>query len=241
MYYAQRRRDQSLKTEQAILKAALDLMRRQDFDHVSVRDICKAAGITTGAFYHHFPSKEAMLAKGFAPLEPYIAQALVGHDGDSPQERLWRVLQTYGKYIEEECGELSRRYYQRRIADPRDMAPLDPARDIHAVIRDCLRDARDSGLMPSDADPVWLADFCYRHFRGVVIDWLLKDCSYSLQAQMGEDYTFFKKAFLSPPAEVPGESPSGCPGDAPAHGPGVCAGFSRSAHPAAPISQDPAR
>jgi len=218
MYYAQRRRDQSRKTEQAILKAAMDLMRKQDFDHVSVRDICKAAGITTGAFYHHFPSKEALLTKGFAPLESYIARALHGHDGDSPPERLWRILETYGKYIEEECGELSRRYYQRRIAAPMDMVPLDPARAIHGVIKDCLRDARDQGLIPSDANPGWIADFCYRHFRGVVIDWLLKDCSYSLQEQMGEDYAFFRKAFLGPPSEVPVKPLSGCPEDAPAHG-----------------------
>ena len=62
--YKQRRQREAAQTEQAILKAAMQLCRRKAFDKVSVREICSLAGITTGAFYHHFPSKEALLAKG---------------------------------------------------------------------------------------------------------------------------------------------------------------------------------
>ena len=69
MSYAQRRQAQARQTERNILQAALTLMRERGFDKVSIRDICKQAGITTGAFYHHFPSKESLLNKGFAPLD----------------------------------------------------------------------------------------------------------------------------------------------------------------------------
>ena len=58
--YTERRRLQAHETEQAILRAAMELSREQTFDKVSVRDICQKAGITTGAFYHHFSSKEQM-------------------------------------------------------------------------------------------------------------------------------------------------------------------------------------
>ena len=50
MEYAQRRKLQSQETERKILHAALELMRERGFDKVSIRDICKAAGITSGAF-----------------------------------------------------------------------------------------------------------------------------------------------------------------------------------------------
>ena len=58
MDYRQRRKEQAQQTEQAILQAAMELARENSFDKVSVRDICQRAGITTGAFYHHFRSKE---------------------------------------------------------------------------------------------------------------------------------------------------------------------------------------
>lgn len=54
MDYRQRRKEQAQQTEQAILQAAMELARENSFDKVSVRDICQRAGITTGAFYHHF-------------------------------------------------------------------------------------------------------------------------------------------------------------------------------------------
>ena len=67
MDYAQRRKLQGKETERRILNAALDLMRDRGFDKVSIRDICKEAGITTGAFYHHFPLRRPSWRAG-SPL-----------------------------------------------------------------------------------------------------------------------------------------------------------------------------
>ena len=107
MSYAQRRQAQARQTERNILQAALTLMRERGFDKVSIRDICKQAGITTGAFYHHFPSKESLLNKGFAPLDDYMEAALRGHEADEPAERLGHILSAYARFMEEEGGELS--------------------------------------------------------------------------------------------------------------------------------------
>jgi TetR/AcrR family transcriptional repressor of nem operon len=47
-------------TRERILNAAADLIRRQGFGATSVADICAAAGVTKGAFFHHFPGKVEM-------------------------------------------------------------------------------------------------------------------------------------------------------------------------------------
>lgn len=46
-----------------ILKAAGQLFRARGFDAVTVAEIMKAAGLTHGAFYGYFPSKEALIAE----------------------------------------------------------------------------------------------------------------------------------------------------------------------------------
>ncbi|WUI04069.1 TetR/AcrR family transcriptional regulator [Spirillospora sp. NBC_00431] len=53
----------ALKTTPAerILAAAAELFFRQGFKGTSVRDITTAAGLTPGALYNHFPSKEDVL------------------------------------------------------------------------------------------------------------------------------------------------------------------------------------
>ena len=139
MEYAQRRKLQSEATARRILHTALELMRSQGFDQVSVRDICKAAGITTGAFYHHFPSKDALLEYGFAPLDDSVAAAMAGHEAEPPERRLWRLLSAYAEFMED-SRELIGRYYQRRIAVPGTKS-MDSRRYIHQAMLDCFRQA----------------------------------------------------------------------------------------------------
>lgn len=43
-----------------ILDASLDLIRSKGLAATSVDDLCHAAGVTKGAFFHHFASKEAL-------------------------------------------------------------------------------------------------------------------------------------------------------------------------------------
>ena len=46
-----------------IVAAAARAIRRSGYDGTGVADIMKEAGLTHGAFYAHFPSREAMLAE----------------------------------------------------------------------------------------------------------------------------------------------------------------------------------
>jgi TetR/AcrR family transcriptional repressor of nem operon len=41
-----------------IVAAAIDLFRRNGYVATTVDEICAAAGVTKGAFFHHFESKE---------------------------------------------------------------------------------------------------------------------------------------------------------------------------------------
>lgn len=201
MDYNQRRKEQARQTEQAILQAAADLSRRQSFDRVTIRDICRAAGITTGAFYHHFSSTEELLVRGFAPLDAHMERSMAGHEGEPPVDRLWLLLSTYARFIEDEGCELVARYYDHRITNP-SFASMDPTRFTHRAMLGCLRDAADQGLL-AGLSPEWVADFLFRHFRGVVIDWLLHQGSYPLLPKLEQDYDFFAQILQRESIEKP--------------------------------------
>jgi TetR/AcrR family transcriptional regulator, transcriptional repressor for nem operon len=49
-----------------LIEAAMMIVRQKGYAATSVDDLCKAAGVTKGAFFHHFPSKEALAVAGAA-------------------------------------------------------------------------------------------------------------------------------------------------------------------------------
>ena len=192
--YKQRRQREA--AQQAILQAAMRLCRQKAFDKVSVREICSLAGITTGAFYHHFPSKEALLAKGVSSLDGYVKQALAGHENQPPEQRLVIILTSYADFMEGLGWELAARYYQQRLGSCA-ASTLDPQRFTLRAICQCLDEAGRAGLLHGAPPPEWIADFVFRHFRGVVIDWVLNRGSYRLADKLRQDYRFFEGAFRS--------------------------------------------
>lgn len=50
----------SEETRNRILMAAVDCFSERGYDVTSVAEICEAAGVSKGAFYHHFPTKQAV-------------------------------------------------------------------------------------------------------------------------------------------------------------------------------------
>ena len=50
----------SEETRARIIEAAIKLFSARGYNAASVDDICEAAGISKGAFYHHFESKQAL-------------------------------------------------------------------------------------------------------------------------------------------------------------------------------------
>jgi AcrR family transcriptional regulator len=50
----------SEETRTHLLEAAVRLFARQGYEASSVAEICAAAGVSKGAFYHHFESKQAL-------------------------------------------------------------------------------------------------------------------------------------------------------------------------------------
>ena len=49
-------------THNLILKSAMKTFSEVGFRNASIRNICKDAGVTNGAFYAHFDSKDALFA-----------------------------------------------------------------------------------------------------------------------------------------------------------------------------------
>ncbi len=81
-----------MASHERIVKAAARAIRRSGYDGTGVADIMKEAGLTHGAFYAHFESREAMLAEA-ADLAGAESNAVAaGVIANVPPEQSLRAL-----------------------------------------------------------------------------------------------------------------------------------------------------
>ncbi|MGL4697492.1 TetR/AcrR family transcriptional regulator [Enterococcus larvae] len=68
--------DSNPKTKQEILETAMRLFAEKGLENVNVADVVKEVGVTRGAFYHYFKSREELISsvmyKSFSDNNPFI-------------------------------------------------------------------------------------------------------------------------------------------------------------------------
>jgi len=97
-----------LETRNRILKAAEECFARDGYDSTGVAEICKAAAVSKGALYHHFPSKQAIFVEMFEIwMDGFAAQMERIRDGAvSVPDALLRMVKMTGLVFQTAAGQL---------------------------------------------------------------------------------------------------------------------------------------
>lgn len=108
--------------EQTILRAAIAVMAEHGYHGTSVRDIAERAGLSPAALYHHFESKQDVLAtimeRGIKQLLARTRAALA-EAGESPEARLSAIVAVQILFhLEDQRGTLLGTSEPRALEEP---------------------------------------------------------------------------------------------------------------------------
>jgi len=86
-----------------LLEAAVGLIRAKGYSATSVDDLCKAAGVTKGAFFHHFHSKEVLGVAAADYWSETTSAMFAGapyHDHGDPLDRVFAYIDFRGCLVD---------------------------------------------------------------------------------------------------------------------------------------------
>ncbi len=75
-----------------LLEAAVDVIRAQGYNATTIDDLCRSAGVTKGAFFHHFESKEALAVAAAGHWSDTTGQLFANADYHRHDDPTARVL-----------------------------------------------------------------------------------------------------------------------------------------------------
>ncbi len=146
------------ETRERILIAAEECFAQNGYDATGVAEICKRAGVSKGAFFHHFPTKQAvfleLLNRWLARLEQQLEEMLLG--ASNVPEALLKMVETTRQVFEVARGKfpIFLEFLNRAIRDPKIwQATITPYRRYRAFFAKIIEEGIAEGtLRPVDPE-----------------------------------------------------------------------------------------
>ena len=138
----------SEETRTKITDSAIRLFSTRGFNTASVDDICEAAGISKGAFYHHFESKQALFLALLDGWLQAIDNAIKASKDKTAPETFTQITEAFPAIFETE-GEGLPMFLEFWLAASRDKkiweASIAPYRRYHKYFTSLIKKGVDEG------------------------------------------------------------------------------------------------
>ena len=176
------RKEQAEETRNRIYTSAIELMEENGFGNFTIEDISKRAGVSVGAFYHYFESKNDILADIFYRADDYFSTHVVNSftKGSIP-EQIVGYFDHYAKF-NVDCGVET----TQQIFNPKIKFFIEDGRPMLEMLENLIIKGQERNEIRRDKDAKELVRYLLSMARGLVFDWSLYDGSYDLEAKMHE-------------------------------------------------------
>ncbi len=174
------RKEQAEETKSRIYASAIELMEQKGFGSFTIEDISKKAGVSVGAFYHYFESKNDILAEIFYRADDYFSTHVVNSFSRSTvPEQIVEYFDHYAKFNVASGVETT-----QQLFNPKIKFFIEEGRPMLEILGDLIRKGQEKGEIRGDIDAKELLSYLLVMARGIVFEWSLYDGHYDLETKM---------------------------------------------------------
>ena len=163
------------------------MITEHGIDHVGVRDICEAVGVTTGTFYYYFSSKDDLLWQYAGERE----DLKVGFDALKSTGSYDRVLEFFTDcmvqiLINDGYDNVIKILSRKQTSPP-----------LYEIVHRIAADGIHSGEFTDEKTPEELTEFILDSYRGAAYAWFRSDGNHDLVQLIKEHVGFSLEHFLA--------------------------------------------
>lgn len=181
-----------LNIKDEILVKAIEMFQKNGYDKVSINEICKALGVTKGAFYHYYKSKSDLLLKEYKRVEGQLLNYYNDRISHSAKEQLRAIIDWYIDYFQpHRIGEV-RLFLKVQLEDHYKNYPY-TNKDQRMILINILSKGIQQGYFRKDMDPVKTTEYFFTYLFGLHYEWALREHEIDFEKRMND---FFDQYFV---------------------------------------------
>ncbi len=170
------RQKQALETKRKIYKTAIVLMEKKGFNNVTIKEISKASGVSVGAFYHYFNSKNdiyfEIYRKGDEYFQKVVSKSLKEEDS---LNRILEYFEFYARYNLITGLETTKLLYNTQ-----NKWFIKKGRYMQLLLQEIITEGQNKNELRNEMSSEEITDYLFISARGVVYDWCLNEGKYDL-------------------------------------------------------------
>lgn len=172
---------QAIQTRTKILDIALNMIKEYGYDNIGIKQISEAAGVSTGAFYHHFQSKDGIIIAAYTECDNYFKTKVIGKlQADNFFDKILEYIDHQMIYAVEFGVELITQVYKAQINHGTNFF-LSEVRTLPDGLNELIREAQLNNVIDKDIDSLDMALELLLISRGVIYNWCQMKGNYDLQ------------------------------------------------------------
>ena len=175
-----------------IIEKVIPLIGSVPFDELSMAEICKAADISTGSFYHYFTKKSDILVGLLGIIDEYMeTEAFACLTSEDEIENLMIFSRHWALYVDTHGLERSKLI---STIEPAQEDISGEKRITTVKLEEIMTRGQEKRQIRADLSPEELAQMFLLALRGVTVDWSRVDGRYSVRARMEQYISLFVQA-----------------------------------------------
>ncbi len=175
-------KEKQLRRRSEIIEAVIPLIASVPFDELSVNEICEAAGISVGSFYHYFEKKSDMLVGLLGLIDEYLESEVYPQLSEgAAMDKLRRFALEWARYVESHGIERSKLISS---VAPSNTDLGGQKRSSLVYLEKLMSEGQTEGCIAASQSPGELAELYLLALRAITTDWSRLGGSYSIVEKM---------------------------------------------------------